>query len=184
MKKGGFLLTTALVLTARTPGQLPEAPSFGGRIDFPNHKFSVASPPSGWEPAKIGDAVGGWRNIKTESRLFINANPSKGQMLSYPGMAEIYFTALKVTLRDKYPGATTSVDQQEEVTIEGKVFYRLLANFNFSPTEGVQLKGKVATYWFSTPDFSYSLSLTSVLGHYESDRPALEQMVRSFTYTR
>lgn len=168
------------ILTGCTTGPILA----GARVEFPNRKFSVLTPPVDWEltkPENPGEVVA-WHNRATKSRIAISADEEAPKAVAkvaeklpfYPAATFHYF-------RERYEGKVIPPTEQKEVEIEGRRFYRVITDLEISPVEGLQVKMKIVRYWLMTEKFYYNLSLATLAGYYEKEQHILEQMARSFT---
>jgi hypothetical protein len=154
-------------------------PIVSRRIEFPAKKFSVESPPAPWKVTQEhANVVVAWKNSVTRSAININASPRSE--LSDRGRAELFITAFKLHLQEHNQQVTVTLAEEKEVRFNGQGFYQVLANFDFSPTESVQVRGKLLTYLCKADGFNYQMTLIAGIGAYKEDRLIMEQMVQSF----
>lgn len=195
MKRSNLLETTAYVaiififsLVGCATGPISEVSDRAGvreplpsgrRVEFHTKKFSVASPPEGWERTEeFSKAVAAWKNNVTKSVIQIFT--SGAQSLSYRALAKALIIAVRVALEERNQKAILTLGEERETSLNGKRFYQVVGNYNISPTKGIQVRGKIVFYFLKTEAFFYTLRLSAILGSYEKDRLILEQMVRSF----
>jgi hypothetical protein len=172
------------ILTGCTTGPILA----GARVEFPNRKFSVLTPPVDWEltkPENQGEVVA-WRNRATKSRIAISADEEAPKAVAKVAekLAEkfpIYPVVSQFFRGERYKGNVIPPTEQKEVDLGGRTFYRVITDLEISPVEGLQVKMKVVRYWLLTEKFYYNLSLATLAGYYEKEQHILEQMARSFT---
>lgn len=195
MKEANRLLTTlfvALLAASSLPGCAAGPILVDGRLQFPEYKFSVDTPPREWvtiEPKPLG-AVIAWRNSVTKSLIGVTASRVK------PGVSlqkeiEVFKATITKGIPDsiakRFPGAenfqgkiTVAIEEEKETTFAGKTFQTIILDYGGIPAEGVSLSGGIIFYVLKTDAFVYTLSLNAVRGYYDKDLPVVEQVAQSF----
>lgn len=172
------------LLVACATAPVPEVSLLPGgvrKLTYEAQKFSVESPPANWEmTTEFPEVIVAWNSTSTKSSIQIFASPPS--MVTDRTLVEVFISALKITLRDKYPGqGTISLAGEKEIAIGGRGFYQVVVDWDLSPVEGVRVTGKHVTYILRSKKFDYFLSLVAVLGYYEQDRLVLDEVAGSFS---
>lgn len=185
VRQDAILQTThrmALLLAVILFGCTTDPSPGGNRLHFADKQFAVDPPPEGWEITKQPSTVISWVSRLTESTIQISAFEFTPPGPSYPALAELFFSSFAIGLRDRARASTAAITDQRAVPLDGKNFYRVLIDYEMSPTEGAKTKGRFLSYFLRTEKFYYRLSLLAEVEFYEKEWPVLEQMARSFTY--
>ena len=169
----------ALILAFAVGGCATSLPS-GQRIEFPERKYSVISPSSDWETIKAPAGSGvAWQSKFTGSQIHINTYPISPA--SYSDLAKLFIKAFGVFGGDLI---TVTQSKEKEVNYDGKTFYQVFADLKITHPNRASVRANWIVYFFKTEEAFYMLGMFLLNRYYEADFPVLDEMVRSFRYSR